>query len=111
MENNYLLDTSNRHCFVYATDILNIEILGGLRIDLLDTGGEAKATAWDNGDHCMRGTEGSNIIPNKKARWLNLANLSFYYPRSVRTPRENSALKELAVIEIEKIFFPFSKYK
>ena len=36
MENNYLPDTGNRHCFVYTTDHLKMEILGGVRIDLLD---------------------------------------------------------------------------
>ena len=36
MSKNYLLDTSNQHCYVYTTEELRIEILGGIRIDSLD---------------------------------------------------------------------------
>jgi hypothetical protein len=36
MNNTNLLDTSNQYCFVYITGVLRLEILGGLRIDILD---------------------------------------------------------------------------
>ncbi len=36
MANNYLLDTSSRHCFVYVIDDLKMEVLGDIRIDLPD---------------------------------------------------------------------------
>jgi len=36
MNNEKLLDTSNSHCFVYTTDELKLEILGGIRVDILD---------------------------------------------------------------------------
>ncbi|HEY4062381.1 MAG TPA: hypothetical protein VGM30_10795 [Puia sp.] len=36
MNTEALLDTSNRHCFVYTSEELRVEILGGIRGDLLD---------------------------------------------------------------------------
>jgi len=29
----YLLDTSNKHCYVYTTEELHIEVLGGIKLD------------------------------------------------------------------------------
>ena len=36
MGTTYLLDTSKHHCYVYTTEELSIEVLGGIRIDSLD---------------------------------------------------------------------------
>jgi hypothetical protein len=36
MNTTNLLNTSNSYCFVYTTNELTLEILGGLRIDILD---------------------------------------------------------------------------
>ncbi|HMH20149.1 MAG TPA: hypothetical protein VK563_00165 [Puia sp.] len=36
MNNLNLLDTNNSYCFVYTSDELKLEILGGIRLDTLD---------------------------------------------------------------------------
>ncbi|MDR3711314.1 MAG: hypothetical protein P4L51_00740 [Puia sp.] len=36
MKNENLLDTSNSHCYVYTSDEIKVEVLGGIRIDVFD---------------------------------------------------------------------------
>jgi hypothetical protein len=36
MKNENLLDTSNGHCYVYTLEEIKVEVLGGIRIDILD---------------------------------------------------------------------------
>ena len=59
--NNMELNTTNPHCFVYKTEELMIELLGGIRIDTLDR---------------MRVTMKVTVVNRKHAEYLNNAELA-----------------------------------